>query len=224
MSTVTSVSPPKAWEALMKGNLSWTNADIDEWFANFKGEITAEAKQLAVGGQDPYATIICCSDSRVLPNVIFCEGLGLLFVVRVAGNVIDQAAVGSVEFAVAFLKTNLVVILGHEGCGAVGAALDATEADKGKYPGIDYLVDAIAPAVARAKKKYDLATCRSECHAEAMKENTFSARRDLLKLSPVCKEKYESGELKVVCAGYSLGDQNVERYEEEGERSLSNGE
>lgn len=77
----------------------------------------------AENGQQPYAIVICCSDSRVIPEAIFRAGIGELFVIRVAGNVIDRHALGSIEYAAAHLGCKLVVVLGHTRCGAIGAAL-----------------------------------------------------------------------------------------------------
>ena len=74
-------------------------------------------------GQQPYAIVIACSDSRVIPESIFCAGIGELFTIRLAGNVIDDHQLGSIEYAVEHLETNLVVVLGHTGCGAVDAAI-----------------------------------------------------------------------------------------------------
>ena len=74
-------------------------------------------------GQQPYAIVIACSDSRVIPESIFCAGIGELFTIRLAGNVIDDHQLGSIEYAVEHLGTNLVVVLGHTGCGAVDAAI-----------------------------------------------------------------------------------------------------
>ena len=86
---------------------------------------SADARRLAAlaGGQQPWAIVLCCSDSRVVPEQIFQAALGELFVIRVAGNVLDRHQLGSVEYAAAHLGCKLIVMLGHSGCGAVGAAL-----------------------------------------------------------------------------------------------------
>ena len=84
---------------------------------------TAKRIETAEHGQHPYAIVICCSDSRVIPEQIFSAGIGDLFVIRIAGNVLDRHQLGSVEYAAAHLGCKLVVLLGHTGCGAVGAAL-----------------------------------------------------------------------------------------------------
>lgn len=83
----------------------------------------ARLEALARDGQQPFAIVICCSDSRVVPEQLFGAGLGELFVIRVAGNVLDRHQLGSVEYAAAHLGCRLIVLLGHTGCGAVGAAL-----------------------------------------------------------------------------------------------------
>lgn len=92
--------------------------------ASIEAESAALREDLALNGQHPYAVVICCSDSRVIPEWIFSAGPGDLFVIRVAGNVLDDHQLGSIEYAVEHLGCGLVVMLGHTGCGAVGAALD----------------------------------------------------------------------------------------------------
>jgi carbonic anhydrase len=103
-------------------------------------------------GQTPFATIITCADSRVPVELLFDQGLGDLFVIRVAGNIADDAILGSVEYASLNLGVNLVVVMGHQSCGAVGAAVDYLDA-QGAATGthIDALIDAIRPAVRAAK-------------------------------------------------------------------------
>lgn len=156
-------------------------------------------------GQKPYAIVLACSDSRVPPEIIFDKGLGELFVVRVAGNIPDPVVLGSIEYAAEHLKSPLVVVLGHERCGAVTATVDA----KGKPQGnIGTLVSAITPAVAEAKK-----TCPSqeksdlvECAASA---NVKNSEMQLTKKSPVLKHLVEKGELKILGAIYDLDDGQV---------------
>ncbi|MEM9645154.1 MAG: carbonic anhydrase [Planctomycetota bacterium] len=102
-------------------------------------------KRLA-DGQKPFATILGCSDSRVPPELLFDQGFGDLFVIRVAGNVIDTDVTGSIEYGVDHLKTSLVVVMGHEGCGAVTAALQADEDLRDEPNEIRSLVQKIKPA------------------------------------------------------------------------------
>ena len=101
-------------ERLLRGNLRWQNA----------GEETADKRrETAQKGQKPYAIVIACSDSRVIPEQIFGAGLGELFVIRVAGNVLDRHQLGSIEYAAGHLGCKTIVMLGHTRCGAVSAAL-----------------------------------------------------------------------------------------------------
>ena len=99
-------------------------------------------RQSAEQGQQPYAIVICCSDSRVIPEAIFSAGIGELFVIRVAGNVLDRHQLGSIEYAAAHLECGVIVLLGHTGCGAVSAALSG-----GGDGFIRYITDDILEAI-----------------------------------------------------------------------------
>ena len=107
----------------------------------------ADRRLALTGGQAPFAVILTCADSRVVPELIFDQGIGDLFVIRLAGNIVDGAVRGSIEYAVAHLHTNLVVVLGHQSCGAVTAAVAGQPTDCS----IDELIDALAPAVREAE-------------------------------------------------------------------------
>ena len=102
---------------LIKGNEYYITT------GRFDGDVSEQARKRTVNGQSPIAVIIACSDSRVIPEAIFDAGTGEIFVIRVAGNVIDKTQLASVEYAVGHLKVNTVVVLGHTCCGAVGAAI-----------------------------------------------------------------------------------------------------
>lgn len=112
---------------------------------------TSAVRETVAKGQTPFAIVLGCSDSRVPPEIIFDQGLGDLFTVRVAGNIADDAVLGSIEFAVAEFGTPLIMVLGHERCGAVKATLEYAEAEnKAELPGaIASLVEPITPAVER---------------------------------------------------------------------------
>lgn len=109
--------------------------------------------KLATEGQHPYAVVVCCSDSRVIPERIFDASLGELFVIRVAGNVLDRHQIGSIEYATGHLGCKLVIMLGHTGCGAVAAALEG-HADS--Y--VSYIVDDIRKAIGNVRDPYE--ACR----------------------------------------------------------------
>jgi carbonic anhydrase len=145
--------------------------------------------------QHPFAIVLGCADSRVPPEIVFDQGLGDLFVIRVAGNVIDDHSLGSIEYAVDHLAVRLIVVLGHQRCGAVKAAKE-TIAATGEAPAhIQSLVTAIQPAV-EATVNGDL-----EATVEANVKNVTQALRSS---TPILKPKVDSGELKVVGAYYSL--------------------
>jgi carbonic anhydrase len=110
---------------------------------------TAERRSEVAKGQNPFAVIVGCSDSRIPPEIIFDQGIGDLFVVRVAGNIVDDVALGSIEYAADHLHTHLVVVLGHGKCGAVTAAVKGGEA----HGHIGSILRAIGPAVEKAKAK-----------------------------------------------------------------------
>lgn len=105
-------------------------------------------REKLIVGQHPFAIVVTCSDSRVVPELIFDQGFGDLFVIRNAGNVIDEHVLGSIEYAVKHLGVNLVVVMGHESCGAVGEAM---KEDKSS-PAVESIKDAIKPAVDACKK------------------------------------------------------------------------
>ena len=145
--------------------------------------------------QHPFAAIVSCSDSRVPPEIVFDQGLGDLFVVRVAGNVINDEGLGSIEYAVDHLGTRLILVLGHQRCGAVDAAKQ-TIAAKGKAPGhIQSLVTAIKPAV-EATAKDDLET--------TIKANVKNVVQALRSSTPILKAEVDSGKIQVVGGYYSL--------------------
>jgi carbonic anhydrase len=131
----------QALSALLAGNQRFVSGRT-----NHPDQKMSRVKELAKT-QHPFAAVLGCADSRVDPDIIFDQGLGDLFPVRVAGNIVDDAVLGSLEYAVEHLQCPLIVVLGHEGCGAVTAAVNGGE------PGthITFLVDAIAPALAQAK-------------------------------------------------------------------------
>jgi carbonic anhydrase len=146
------------------------------------------------GGQHPFAVIIGCSDSRVPPELLFDQGLGDLFVIRVAGNIVDDAILGSIEYAVEHLDTRLVLVLGHEKCGAVSAAVEG-----GKPAGhLKALVSAIqASVLATAGMPGD------KIH-NCVIDNARRVARQIQQSEPVLKEAIERKGLKVVAADYAL--------------------
>jgi carbonic anhydrase len=147
--------------------------------------------------QQPFATILSCSDSRVPPEVVFDQGLGDLFVVRVAGNVVDAALLGSIEYAVDHLGTPLVVVMGHQSCGAVSATLESLQHRNVPHGDIAALVEAITPAVAVAKQR------PGDLLDNTIRANAEQSRAAIVESSEL-KAPLNSGALKVLTAYYSL--------------------
>lgn len=154
-------------------------------------------------GQTPFATILSCADSRVPPEVVFHTGLGDLFVVRAAGNITDRAILASVEYGSEHLNIPLIVVMGHESCGAVKAAVD-TPAEKSLGPNLDYLLKAIRPSVAAAASKPE-----SERMRAAILENVEETLNDLISGSAILRELGESAKVSFVGAYYELGSGKV---------------
>lgn len=154
--------------------------------------------------QHPKAIILGCSDSRVPPEIIFDQGVGDLFVVRTAGHVVDAMALGSMEYAVEHLHTKLIVVLGHEKCGAVDATLKGGEA-----PGnIKSVVGAIQPAVDKAKAKPSHShDCDNLC--SSVKMNVKQQIDNIKKNSPILAEAIQDGVLKIVGGYYGLATGEV---------------
>ncbi|MGV8085615.1 MAG: carbonic anhydrase [Candidatus Bilamarchaeum sp.] len=177
----------EALNKLMEGNARFLSGNMSQ--KNF-GPRREELK----AGQHPMATVVCCSDSRVVPEFIFDVGLGDIFTVVSAGNVVDKIGIGSVEYAVGHLHTPLLVVMGHEKCGAVKAAYHNHSESN-----ITAIVKKIAPSAKKAKKGGQEA---EECESAAC--NNVKAVIRKLKSSPIVKEKLEKGELKIVGLKYHL--------------------
>jgi carbonic anhydrase len=150
-------------------------------------------------GQSPFAVIIGCADSRVPNEIIFDQGVGDLFITRTAGQVMAEASYGTIEYAVKLLDTKLVVVLGHQSCGAVTAALDRPEAPPGH---IVTLINAIKPAAQRAEEMAETST--EDKLDIAIRENVLEQVDLLRNLEPVMSRMYEAGEILIVGAVYDI--------------------
>jgi carbonic anhydrase len=185
-------TPAESVARLKAGNASFV--------ANPSDALPVDAAQRAAlaQGQTPFATIVSCADSRVPPEIIFRAGLGELFVIRAAGHVADHSVLASVEYAAEHLHIPLVVVMGHEMCGAVKAALE-TPAGTSLGPNLDYLVKAIRPAVGRTAGQPADTRLRA-----AILENVEETINDLLKKSAILQRLAATGEVKLVGAYYEL--------------------
>lgn len=181
-------------ERLSQGNqryMTSTTVCHDDWTAK---------RSAVIANQKPFAIIVTCSDSRVPPELIFDQSLGDLFVVRVAGNVVDDFAVGSIEYGVNVLGANLILVLGHSNCGAVDAALKGMKFDNH----IQEVLNAIQPAVAATKgQPGNLLEKTTKANVEIVREKLKSSK-------PVLAKLMENGSLRILGGYYHLDSGKVE--------------
>jgi carbonic anhydrase len=194
------VSPDVALKKLMDGNNEYVGQKM-----SLQKRSTPGVRESLAKSQKPYAVILSCSDSRVPPEVIFDKGLGEIFVVRVAGNIPDPIVLGSIEYAVEHLGTPLIMVLGHERCGAVTAAVDANGKAEGN---IGAIVKTISPAVVQAKKEYK-GKDKAQLVEAAINDNIRLVQASLTKNSPVIEHLVKEGKVKIVAAKYDLDDGKV---------------
>lgn len=179
-------TPDEALQELKDGNKRFINDK--RMVRNYKSEISATS-----GDQHPHSLILSCLDSRITPELLFDQGIGDLFVARVAGNVEDPNILGSMEFATKVKGVKLIVVMGHNKCGAVKGAIDNAELGN-----LTQLVDQIKPAIKGDKSKPD------EMLDETAKNNVKMTISDILKYSPVISELHAKGAVKIVGAYYDL--------------------
>jgi carbonic anhydrase len=161
--------------------------------------LDAKKRATLAQGQHPKAVVLTCSDSRVPPELVFDQGVGDIFTIRLAGNVAVPSAVGSAEYAVEHLGSKLIVVLGHTKCGAVKATAEAKD-PAAAGPNLGSIVEEISPAVVRARG-YQGADA---AHHDAEHENVREAAADLTSRSPALAELVKAGKLKIVTALYDL--------------------
>lgn len=182
------LSAEEALAKLKSGNAAYLNASANP------GDVSpAIRKDTCDNGQHPYAIVVTCSDSRVIPEAIFSAGIGEIFTIRAAGNVIDNFQLGSVEYAADHLGTNLIVVLGHTNCGAVGAAMGS-----GAEGFIKFITDEIKSVIGEETDGYK-ASCLNV-------NNSIKKIAEGLHIPPEGNEKG----WKVIGAIYHIDDGHVE--------------
>lgn len=196
------MTPDEALDRLRQGNINFLNDTPN------RPVMDSASRLRLAAGQQPFAAYVSCSDSRVPPELLFGKGLGELFIVRNAGNTVDTAAMGSLEFAVGVLKVPLIVVMGHEGCGAVKAALSVVR-DNERFPGnIGKMIQPILPAVLEASHSGEL-TMES-----AVRQNVRRVVTELREeASPILLHPQAIGTLKVVGAYYHLSSGSVDFFD-----------
>jgi carbonic anhydrase len=188
-------SAESVWADLMEGNRRFVNGKT-------AAVNMVTLRQALAKGQAPKVVVLACSDSRVAPEILFDKNLGDLFVVRAAGNIADTIGVGSIEYAVEHLGSSVLVVLGHEKCGAVTAACSG---DKMPTANLQAMVDKIAPAVTRAKTH----ASSDQLVEAATLENVHQSARDVLASSEVLQHFLHDGKLTVFEAVYKLDSGEV---------------
>ena len=198
-------TPSQAWAALELGNARFVSG------LHQHPNQDVEHRHRLADAQKPFALVFGCGDSRVAAEIIFDQGLGDLFVVRTAGHVIDTGVLGSVEFGVAVLDIPLIVVLGHDSCGAVAATLAAVE--HGVLPGgyIRDLVERVTPSVLTAHRKG--LTTPDEVETEHVRQTI----RLLVERSAIVGERVGEGRLAVVGATYALDEGRAQLVEAVGD-------
>ena len=197
--TAQKIAPQDALKMLVDGNARFVAGNLTH-----PHETLDRAKETAINGQHPFVTILSCSDSRAPLNIIFDQGIGDIFSIRVAGNVVGDHELGSIEYGVEHAGTQLCVVLGHTKCGAVTAA----STGGGEEGNIKSLMQAIRPAVQRAeaetgKTGKDIVEC-------CAKHNVFYQMEALCKGSEILRESVRSGKLLIVGAIYDIESGQVE--------------
>jgi carbonic anhydrase len=164
------------------------------------GPALIERRHALAKEQKPFAVVVSCSDSRVPPELIFDLSLGDIFVVRTAGEVVDKVELGSIEYAIEHLGTHLIVVLGHQHCGAVSAAVSGAT-DTGDIPDV---LKAILPAVEETKAQ------AGDPIDNAVRANARDIAKRLQSAGPIIAPRVQSGEVKIVAAYYSLDTGQIE--------------
>jgi carbonic anhydrase len=195
---VTANVPPDSLRRLIAGNERFVSGE-----ASFTG-LRQESLTILASGQRPFATILGCSDSRVPPELVFDVGLGDLFVIRVAGNVFSPEIAGSLQYAGAHLGTDLFVVLGHQGCGAISAALKTRDEGQVHRSRIQLLVESILPSL----PPFDPQLTPAARLAQAVESNVCWTLQQILE-TPEGRARQGEGRLKLVGAIYEIDSGRV---------------
>ena len=205
-------------------SLQWQEQDSDDPLTSLKkgnqrfvlntplhARKDTERLQELIKGQNPKAIIISCSDSRVPPEVIFDQGLGDLFVIRTAGNVMGDYELGSVEYAAGHLHTKLVVVLGHSSCGAINAMIAHNCDGEHAHPVPGHIAAIVKTLGEGAEVKEVLANKEAEAlDMRAVKANVIDGVKQLRSCDPILKELHEAGEIQIIGAIYHIETGEVE--------------
>ncbi len=202
------ISAADALERLREGNRRFVSDEVSE-----DTLASREHHAGAASSQHPFAIILACSDSRVPTELIFDRGIGDLFVIRVAGNIVAPSQIGSIEFAAKQFGTRLVVVLGHSNCGAIIATLqELALKDSHRSPNLRAIVDRVRPAVEPILNKNDDVDDKAVIRA-GVRANIRASVEHLQNGSLILEQLIEAGDLRIVGAEYSIETGNIEFFE-----------
>lgn len=201
------ISASDALDELRDGNRRFAAGEIDA------DSIASRVHKVGMsGGQKPFAIILACSDSRVPVELVFDQGLGDLFVIRVAGNIVAPSQIGSIEFAASQFGTRLVVVLGHSNCGAVIATLKELSLEQThRSPNLRAIVDRVRPAIEPILQAHTHSD-ETTLTGAAVRANILASVDKLSHGSLILEQLIESGELTIVGAEYSIETGKVEFF------------
>tara|TARA_R110000868_G_scaffold8205_3_gene42455 strand:+ start:44627 stop:45334 length:708 start_codon:yes stop_codon:yes gene_type:complete len=187
------MTPAQALTRLQAGNKRYLNHE--QLQSNY-----IKKAELTVAGQHPAAVVLSCIDARVPPEIIFDQGVGNIFVTRVAANVINPDVLGGMEYATAVTGSKLIVVMGHDSCGAVKGACD-----KVKLGHLTQLLDKIHPAIEQASKSMHTTNCKNPAYINTIaKDNVMNVVREIPEQSPIIKSLVKQGKIKIIGAMYHL--------------------
>lgn len=198
------MSPKQALNRLKEGNQRFLGN------TRLRRNYLAQAKQSSYG-QYPWAVILNCMDSRSVPEFIFDQGLADLFTLRVAGNILNEDILGSLEFATKVAGARLIVVLGHTSCGAVAGACEGVQLGH-----LDHVLDKISPLVAPAKKDSGVSNCsKPELVNLIAKNNAMHVAREIQSQSPIIRNLIAKGDIGIVAGMHDIRTGKVTFFEEE---------
>lgn len=195
-------TPQSALDSLKKGNLRFVNETQIHRNLLQEAELTAEK-------QFPFAVILNCLDSRTSAEIVFDQGMGSIFNARIAGNIVNDDIIGSMEFACKLMGSKLIAIIGHNNCGAIKGACDGA-----KLGNLTTVLDKIQPAISEVKNSGDRTSKNEQFVQDVAIENVINGIQIIKERSPILKEMIDNGEIGIVGGMYDLNTGRVTFYED----------
>jgi carbonic anhydrase len=198
----------EALKLLKEGNYRYVNnlVSLDSLINKFN-------KQVHVQGQKPHTIVLSCSDSRVPVEIIFDQGLGDIFVIRIAGNITAPSIIGSVEFASSVFGTQLVVVMGHSKCGAIATTIKTIqESLDAPSKNLEAIVDKIRPSIENLVKLEKNSQNQNELLEKCIRANVIASANQLLHGSKIIEDLVKQEKLKIICAEYLLESGKVDFF------------